>query len=91
MTLKNLKEPFAQAAALQHLIETNIIIVSSKKELAGKLFSIQSLHWADNKEFSIFSEMSQRLTVTNDTIGNLKKELLGKIFKKFFKWSGKRV
>ena len=45
MTLKNLKEPFAQAAALQHLIETNIIIVSSKKELAGELFSIQiTLH-----------------------------------------------
>ena len=28
---------------------------------------------------TIFSEMSQRLTVTNDTIGKLKKELLGKI------------
>jgi hypothetical protein len=56
MTLKNLKEPFAQAAALQHLIETNIIIVSSKKELAGKLFSIQSQHWADNKEFPFFQK-----------------------------------
>ena len=28
---------------------------------------------------TIFSEMSQRLTVTNNTIGKLKKELLGKI------------
>ena len=58
MTLKNLKEPFAQAAALQHLIETNIIIVSSKKELAGELFSIQSLNWADIKENHFFRNVA---------------------------------